>query len=171
MQPGEVACIIILWALCSMFPHNSTHISCISNAAPWPFSPFWTPCLSDLNDAGGHGAQESPIYFLPEHVTAQKALYRKEPLNNTFLGCSLQRSVGASWVWHNTMAGMAETEVPGKTRCLRSNNVSPVWRLLTCSSCMYWLQNFGISSFKSYFHCSLTPPEILMTESALSPFF
>lgn len=53
-------------------------------------SPLWRPHLSEPNDAWGQEAEESPLCYLPEHATAQKALYRKEPINNTFLSCSLQ---------------------------------------------------------------------------------
>lgn len=170
MEPGEISHTIILWALCPMFPHNSTHISCIYDTAPWPFSFSEIPPVRSKWSMG-QGAEESPLCYLPEHATAQKAVYRKEPINNTFSSCSLQQTVGASWGCHNTGAGMSETEIPGKARSLRSDIVSPIQKLLFCCNCMSWLQNFGLLSFKSYFHFSFIPSEILTTESALSPCF
>lgn len=66
---------------------------------------------------------------------------------------------------------MSEIEIPGKARSLRSDIVSPIQKLLFCCKCVSLLQNFGLLSFKSYFHFSFIPSEILTTESALSPFF
>lgn len=76
---------------------------------------------------------------------------------------SLWQTVGASWVWHTQEAQISRDGDPGS-----SDIVSPV--LLICSNCMSWLQNFGIVSFISCFHCSFIPPEILTSESVLSPF-
>lgn len=79
----EVSCTIALWVCASRFPTTvpTFHAFTIQLHDP---SPVWRPHLSNLNDAWGQGAEGRPLCYLPEHVTAQKALYRKEPINSTF---------------------------------------------------------------------------------------
>lgn len=120
----------------------------------------------------GGKEQKRAHYAICQSIRLHKRLYRKEPINKTFSSCSLQQNVGASWAWHNTGAGMSEMEISRKGgKSEKWHCFSPVQKLLICSNCMSWLKHSGILSFKSYFHCSFIPAEILTTKSALSPLF
>lgn len=129
MQPGEVSCTIALWVCASRFPTTVPTFHAFTIQLH-DLSPVWRPHLSNLNDAWGQGAEGRPLFYLTEHVTAQKALYRKEPINSTFSQGNFFRRVWPHHVWHNAWTGFSEMENQVKVRSLRSDLVSLVQDLL-----------------------------------------
>lgn len=120
-----------------------------------------------------HGGKEQnrAHYAISQSTCLPKTLCTGRSLFTTHLWVAVFSTLWVPQVWHNTGPEMSGMGIPGKVRSRRSDIVSPVQNLLFCSNCMSWAQNFGILSFKSYFHCSFIPSGILTTGSVLSPFF
>jgi len=88
MQPGESSCTTVLWACASCFPATVPTFHAFTIQLQ-DLSPVGRPHLSDLNDAWSQGAEEGSLCYTSENATARKALFRMEPVNNTFSRGSL----------------------------------------------------------------------------------